>query len=251
MALKRLDLGQIWADVVAMTRANIDVVSAVAGMFILLPGLVSAWILPDRPPPPDKATVADLLNANAEYMSAHWPVIVLSALVVAFGSTTLLALLVHPSRPTVARAMHIGAVALPFYLIANILQTVAVSAGLILFVLPGVYLVARFLCIAPVAVAEGRHGPLVIVARSFQLTQGNGWRIVLLLAVVLLVTMILSMIASLIFGIAGALLLPPDIARFVRILIGTAVETTLATTVTLVSAALYRRTNVPAVAPII
>lgn len=241
----RLDLGRTWADVGAMVRANIDSVSAIAGMFILLPGMLSAWILPDRPPPNEKSTITDLLNANSDYMAAHWPVIVLSALVVAFGSLTLLTLLLHPSRPTVAQAMRIGLSALPFYMLASLFQTAAVMSGLILFVLPGVYLVARFLCIAPVAVVEGRHSPLSIVVRSFQLTRGNGWRIILLLMVILFVAVFISTVTGLIVGIVGTLLLPPDLARFLSILVGTSIEAGLAVAVTLVSASLYRQANAP------
>ncbi|MFT3967200.1 MAG: glycerophosphoryl diester phosphodiesterase membrane domain-containing protein [Sphingobium sp.] len=239
----RLDLGRTWADASALMRANIDAVSAIAGMFILLPGILSAWILPDRPPPSDKATLADMLNANSDYMAAHWPVISGNALLVAFGSLTLLALLIHPARPTVANAMRIGLAALPFYMLASLLQTMVVMGGLFLFILPGIYLVARFLCIAPVAVVEGRHGPVAIAARSFQLTRGNGWRILLLLVVILFVAVIVSTAVSLVAGIAGALLLPPDLARFLAIFVGAAIEAGLAVSVTLVSASIYRQTR--------
>ncbi|MET0366117.1 MAG: glycerophosphoryl diester phosphodiesterase membrane domain-containing protein [Sphingobium sp.] len=226
-----------------MMRANIDAISAIAGMFILLPGILSAWILPDRAPPAEKTTLTDILNANSEYMAAHWPIVTFNALLVAFGSLTLLALILHPSRPTVAGAMRIGLSVLPFYILANIVQTLVVMSGLILFILPGVYLVARFLCIAPIVVVEGRHSPLAIAARSFQLTRGNGWRIILLLLVILFVAVIISTVVSLIVAIASSLLLPPDIGRFLGIVIGSVVETALAVAVTLVSASVYRQTH--------
>ncbi|MCE7795510.1 hypothetical protein LWE61_02945 [Sphingobium sufflavum] len=230
-----------WADVVAMTRANLDAISAIAGMFILLPGLVSGWLLPARALPDDKATAADVLNANAAYISANWPFLLASAVIVAFGSLVLLCLLLDRRRPTVADAMRLALRILPFYMVASAIQTLVVAGGLMLFILPGVYLVSRFICIAPVAVAEGNRRPLAIIARSFQLTQGRGWRIILLMAVVVLVAVVLSTVLGTIFAIIGALLLPPDIARFVNLLVGSLVETGLAVTVTLVSAALYRQ----------
>lgn len=246
---KRFDLARTWADVLAMARAGGDVLLPVAGMFVLLPSLLSTWVLPDRIRPPGQPTAEQLLSVNAAYIIAHWPILLLSALVVAFGSLTLLALLVHGDRPTVGRAMPIALTALPFYILANILQSAAVTVGLLLFVVPGAYLFARFLCVAPVAVAEGRHGPFAIMGRSLRLTRGNGWRILLLLLVILFVAVILSTVLSLIAGIAGALFLPPDIARFLTIFVATAVETAVAVVVTLVSASLYRQATASEVSP--
>lgn len=242
MAAIRLDLARIWADAVAMARANIDALSAIAGMFMLLPGVLSSWILPEPARPDPKARLGDILTANSDYMAAHWPIIVLSGLLVAFGSLAILALLVHPTRPTVADALRLGLVALPFYMLASMLQAAAVIAGCFLFLLPGIYLAARFLCIASVAVAEGRHGPIAIMARSFQLTRGNGLRLLLLLAVMLIVGVIVSTVARSVVGIAGALLLPADLARFANILMGSLIETAFALAVTIVGAAVYRRT---------
>lgn len=225
-----------------MARTNMDAVSAIAGMFILLPGLLSAWFLPERVMPNEKATAADILAANADYITAHWPLIILSALIVAFGSMVLLSFLLHASRPTVSGSMRHGLRVLPYYMLASAIQTFAVAGGLVLFVLPGLYLISRFICIAPVAVAEGHRTPLAIIRRSFQLTQGRGWQIILALAVVLLVAIVISTVLGTIVGIAGTLLLPLDVARFANILVGSLVETALAVSVTLVSAAIYRQT---------
>ncbi len=241
VAAKRLDLARTWADAAGMARANRDSVSAIAGMFILLPGLLSSWILPERSLPSGKATAADILTANADYITANWPVITISALIVAFGSMVLLSFLISRENPTVSDAMRHGLRALPSYMLASAIQTFVVAGGLLIFIVPGVYLVSRFICIAPVAVAEGRRRPLEIIARSFQVTQGNGWRIVLLLAVILLVAVVISTVLGTVVGIVGTLLLPPDLARFASILTGSLVETGLAVSVTLASAAIYRQ----------
>jgi hypothetical protein len=236
-----LDLSRTWTDAVAMLRTNVDSISAIAGMFILLPGIVSAWLLPERALPAGNATIKDILNTNSDYMAAHWPFITVSAIVVAFGSLVLLSFLVDRRRPTVTDAMRSGLRALPFYMLASAIQTFVVVGGLMLFILPGIYLVSRFICIAPVAAAEGRRRPMAIIARSFQVTQGNGWRIILLLAVILFVAIIISTVVATIVGIGASLLLPPDIARLAEILAGTLVESGLAVTVTLVSASIYRQ----------
>jgi len=50
----------------------------------------------------------------------------MSAIIVAFGSLALLALLIHRSRPTVAEALRIALFALPAYVLANLLQSMIV-----------------------------------------------------------------------------------------------------------------------------
>lgn len=243
MAAKRLDLSRTWADVVAMARANADMLSAVAGMFILLPQILSAWVLPDPERPERGAPRQDIVNANLEFVAAHWPVLLASALVVAFGSLALLALLLRRERPTVAGALRIGIAALPAYMLANMLQGLAVMAGLMLFIVPGLYLAARFLCIAAVAVNEDSRSPMAILVRAFRLTDGNGLRILLLIGVIVVVAIILSVVLNTVVGSIALLLLPLDIARFVRIVTGSLVETSLAVTLTLVGAAVYRQTS--------
>jgi hypothetical protein len=241
----RLDLTRTWADAVAMARANGDALSAIAGMFMLLPSVVSGWILPDPKDPGKGVTLADMLTANYNYMAVHWPVVVLSGLIVAFGSLALLALLLHPTRPTVASALRLALIALPFYMLANLLQTLIVLGGFMLLIVPGVYLAARFLCIAPVAVAEGRHGGFAILKRSFELTRGNGLRIVVMLAVMIVVGMVTTTVLGAIVGIASTSLLSPDLARFANILASSIVETGLAVAVTIVGASIYRQTSAP------
>jgi len=227
-----------------MARANGDALTAIAGMFILLPGVVSGWLLPDPKRPGEGATLTDILNANSDYMAAHWPVVAVSALIVAFGSLALLALLIHPTRPTVAVALRLGLAALPFYMLASLLQAMVVAGGFMLFILPGVYLAARFLCIGPIVVAEGRRGALATLVRSFQLTRGNGVRIILMLAVILMLALIASTALGAVVGIASTLL-PPDLARFANILASSLIETGLAATVTIIGASIYRQTSAP------
>lgn len=222
-----------------MLRANMDALSAIAGMFILLPAVAIDWILPDRPRLPRDATLIDMMNANSDYIAAHWPLMLLNALLVSFGSLAFLALIAHRSRPTVAQSLRIGLVALPTYLLANMAQSVLLILGAMLLILPGLYLVGRLICIAPVAVAEGVGNPLLLLSRSFQLTRGNGWRIVLLLVLVFLVAIVLSSALASVVGVIAALLLPPDIGRFVMILVRGCVEAGLAVVMLSVSAAVY------------
>ncbi|MET0239973.1 MAG: hypothetical protein ABW184_08755 [Sphingobium sp.] len=245
MAVMRLDLTRTWADARALLRANADAISALAGMFILLPGIVSSWLLPEPKVLAAGASLAAILRANMDYMAASWPIFLLSALVTAFGSLSLLSLLVHRSRPTVATAMRMGLAALPVYLLASMLQTLVMVGGMMLFVLPGLYLGARLICISVVAAAEERRTPFALLTRSFQITRGNGWRILLLLSVMLIVSLVVSEAAVAVFGIVSTLLLPADIARLIGIAVSSLVAAAFSVAVSLVCASIYRQAIAP------
>jgi hypothetical protein len=235
----RLEFGRCWTDASAMLRANMEVVTAVAGMFILLPGILSGWFLPEPPPAKPKASLNELIDINAAYITEHWPAMLASALCVSFGSLALLALLLHRTRPTVSEALKIGGSSLPSYILANLLQSFLVVAGLFFFLVPGLYLIARFICVAPVAAVEAERNPLAIVARSFAVTRGNGWRILLLIAVILLVALVLSSAVGSVAGITAKLLLPPELARLTMVVVSSLIETVLAVVILAVSAAIY------------
>lgn len=237
----QLDLSRTWGEATGMIRANLDMISAVAGMFILLPRILTGWLLPEPVAKEGRPTLADLLSANSEYVTAHWPSMALSAVIVAVGSLALLALLIHRSHPTVAQALRIALAALPGYVLANLLQSMLVVAGLFALLLPGLYLIARMICIAPVAAAEAQRNPVTILLRSFAITRGNGWRILLLLAVILGVALVLTSAVTAIAGITVKLLLPPDIARLMLIILSGLFEAALAVVLLAVSASIYRQ----------
>jgi hypothetical protein len=237
----QLDLSRTWADAAAMIRTNMDIMFGLAGMFILLPRILTGWLLPEPVAKNAKPTLTDLLAANSEYMAAHWPSMALSAIVVAVGSLALLALLIHRSHPTVADALRIALAALPGYILANLLQSAIVLAGLFALVLPGLYLIARLICIAPVAAAESTRNPVTIMMRSFAMTRGNGWRILLLLAIILGVALVVTSAIGAVTGITVKLLLPPELARLALIIVSALAETALAVVLLAVSASIYRQ----------
>lgn len=237
----RLELAQAWRETGQMLRAHADMVSALAGMFILMPGILLGWFLPDPQPLPADATPWQRIAVQADWFSANAPAILLNGLCVAFGSMAILILLLDRRRPTVAEAMRAAIRALPIYLLANFLQSLAVLVGLLALILPGLYLAARFLCMAPVAAVEGLGNPVAVLGRSIDLTHGNGWRILLLLTAIMFVAVILSTALVTTTGIVGALLLPADLLRLVVIIVKTLVETGVAVVILGISATIYRQ----------
>jgi membrane-anchored glycerophosphoryl diester phosphodiesterase (GDPDase) len=102
----------------------------------------------------------------------------------AFGQLALTWLIASPGG-TPARALAVALRTLPAYLLAVVLITPATTLGLILLVVPGLYLFARFFLIGPVMVIEGA-GVMAALRRSWAMTAPAGGTILLFLVLALL-----------------------------------------------------------------
>jgi len=109
------------------------------------------------------------------------------------------------SRPvTVAAALQLGLSLLPRLAGTWLLGSLAILAGFVLLVLPGIYLALAFMVATQVIVFEGIGGTLAL-ARSRALMRGNLGRGLLIAVVALVVTTLLTSVAELLFHDAGAL----------------------------------------------
>jgi len=92
-----------------------------------------------------------------------------------------------------AAAPYIGSVAL-----ASILAGIAIVIGLILIIVPGLYLITIWAVIVPVIVIEGA-GALDSFGRSHQLVRGRGWHVFGTLVVVYVILLVVDLVLGLIF----------------------------------------------------
>ncbi len=89
--------------------------------------------------------------------------------------------------------------ALPFVLpliVAGLLAGIAIGIGMILLLVPGLFLATIWAVIAPVIVVE-RTGALGSFERSRELVRGNGWPVF----GVIVVTFVIVIVASTVFGL--------------------------------------------------
>lgn len=83
---------------------------------------------------------------------------------------------------------------------AGIIAGIAIGLGLILLIVPGLFLATILAVVAPVIVVE-RKGVFESFGRSRELVRGNGWQV---LAVILIFFLIL-LVVGLVFGVIGAI----------------------------------------------
>ncbi|MBO9574346.1 MAG: hypothetical protein J7494_01285 [Sphingobium sp.] len=245
----KIDLDRVWDDARAMGSANRDLLVAIAGMFVLLPGVVASQLVKLPEEAPKDLPMEEMLRQTMQFYTDNWAVLLGLTLCVSFGLLAMLALLLRPERLTVGESLKAALILLPGYFAATLLQGFGLSVGFMLFFLPGLYLLARLCLIAPVAAAEQQVNPLVLLQRSFALTRGNGWRILIMLLILYCTGWIVNFVLTRLVGLIVILLMPKDIAELCVAIASGAVDALLAIFVALIPAAIYRAKVEPAPTP--
>jgi hypothetical protein len=93
-----------------------------------------------------------------------------------------------------AATPYIGAVA-----VASILAGIAITIGLILVIVPGLWLITIWAVIIPVIVIEG-SGALASFGRSRQLVRGHGWHVFGTLVLVFVIMLAVDIVIGLLFS---------------------------------------------------
>src|SRR5271170_1070715 len=82
---------------------------------------------------------------------------------------------------------------------ASILAGIAIAVGLVLLIVPGLWLITIWAVIIPVIVIE-RSGALASFGRSRQLVRGHGWHVFGTLVVVFIILIVVDLILGIIFA---------------------------------------------------
>ncbi len=82
---------------------------------------------------------------------------------------------------------------------ASILAGIAITVGLILFIVPGLFLITIWAVIVPVIIIE-RSGALASFGRSHQLVRGHGWHVFGTLVLAFLILIVVDILLGLVFS---------------------------------------------------
>jgi hypothetical protein len=115
-----------------------------------------------------------------------------------------------------------------------------IGFGLLLLLVPGLYLFGRLAPISAVLVAENRRGPFDVIGRTFELTKGRGWAILGIVFVVAVVAGIAVSVADTLFGLILVLAAGQELGRTLTAVISSALNAALASLMTMLYAAIYR-----------
>ena len=229
-ASNSFDMSRAWEEATALLRANRQVVAVVSGVFFFLPYLAVTMLVPDLGTIMGTQSVGGDPEAAMAAMEAafleYWWVFVLLAVVQGVGTLGLLAMLGRDGRPTLGEALTSGLAGLLPYLAANILVAFAIVLILAILVmilsLTGsqaiaslpivlafpvmIYVYVKISLLAPVIAGEDSRNPVAAVRRSWGLTKGNSFRLLLFYALLIVAFIVVSLVLTMIFGVLFALL---------------------------------------------
>jgi hypothetical protein len=184
-----LTAGTIWTAMLAVLRADLWTLFAIAAPFTLLVDMVMAQFGPPQP-----KTMAELTPQVAALL------IVVPAL---FGALAQLAVAHMTARPDASprTALAAALAAWPMLVAAMLLSALPTGLGFLLLIVPGLYIAARLYLVAPIAVVE-RLTPVAILRRSWAMTADSAWTILWFFVLTILFLLGASLLAG---GVGAAL----------------------------------------------
>jgi len=243
----KLDSNLAWKDASRNVWRNRDALAAVAGVFFLLPQLALALFYP-QPEPTAGMNQQQIVALVQGYYLSTLPLLIPMLFLQALGTISLLSLLSHAARPTVAQALRLGLTGAFTYLGAQLLLGVAIGliggivlgaltmvggaavavAVLVVIVAAAVAIGVRASLTAPVVAIEGERNPIRALIRSWQLSKGNVWRMIAFYALFLVAFLVVQMMVGVALGIPLAVLASPPVAQLISAVVSSTLNAIMA-----------------------
>ena len=264
--MAKLDTNAAWKEASAIVSANREVLLALAGVFFMLPSL-ALTVIAGEPEVLPGMKPQQMMAAMEEFYTGAWWIILLSAVFQIVGLMAILTLMRDRSRPTVGEAIRAGLPGALSYLAAQLLIVVGLSliGGLligvaavissalavvvvVLFTVAMIFAMFRLILVAPVIAVEGVHNPLTAMIRSWRLTQGNFWRILGFLLLILILFAVVAGIVMMIVELILALVSSGEPQRIVAAVFSSALGAVGVVYFAGIIAAIHRQLGGPAAA---
>lgn len=228
----------VWADTLRLMRTHWGALVAIAGVFNFLPVLLANYFLPwpEAAPGMEPARALAMLGSFLRH-NLVW--FALESIVIMIGSAAVLRL-VFRRNVTVGGALWFGLLVSPAYSLMLLFTNFAVCIGLILLLVPGLYLIGRLFPAGAAMVAEDRRNPIETIRRAFELTVGHGWQILGLYVLVALPGAVLIYAVQAVTGSLFILIAGQELGMLLAGILIAALNALLTTLLTMLSAAAYR-----------
>ena len=172
----RITLAALLSDAWAMFRREADLLLRVAGLFFFVP-TYALLLLVGPLPMPDQAIEDTTARAQAwmtqldTWVGDYGLGSVGAYAITYFGLAVVFCLFLEPTRPTVGEAVRRAAVLFPRFILAMVVVSIPAGAGMYILLLPGLWLMSRFMLAGPILFAEAPTGAIAAVGRSWRMTR--------------------------------------------------------------------------------
>jgi membrane-anchored glycerophosphoryl diester phosphodiesterase (GDPDase) len=134
-------------------------------------------------------------SSTSEFLIPAVVGFLITAPLVTAATIGVLQALSNAAKPRFRQSIQLALDVFPHLFLASLLAGLAIGSGLLLLVVPGIYLAVRLLFVTQSVVVDGKHGPDALRA-SWALTAGRWWRVFL----VALAANLAALIPSLLLG---------------------------------------------------
>lgn len=249
-----MSIGKAWEETVAFVAREAALLLPVALLFVALPAVV----LQEMTPPELTAwSAAPKPGTMPPVPASYFIAMLLTFLLVWFGSLTLFALALRPGI-SVGEALRLALHRLPVLLATTFLAGALVFLAVVLVSIPltlllgiagpivaivivGLFVGARLALLNPVVI-DDQLGVIASLRHAWALTKGQFWRIFGFLLVVMIFSMIVVSAAQSVVGLAGQLLGGAEGARLAGGIAAAAVSGVIQVYMLVMLARLYRQT---------
>lgn len=239
----KFDMGAAWDDATTLVKAHLPLTSILTGIFLFLPGMALALLGPTPFAPPADATPDQLMTLMMADMRQQLPWLLAIAVASTLGSVAILRLWLARAGTSVGEALTFAFMMIPTLLAIFVIQSFLFGFAFLLLIIPMIYLIGRFAAVYPLLADRDVKNPVAALQGSWQMTQGNGWRIALFVILFMVVLLVVSAIAGSITSLFGA---QGSFGHLIGSAINSAVSAGFGLVNTAVLASIYRQLTVRA-----
>ena len=172
----RLTLAALLSDAWAMFRRDTDLLLRVAGLFFFVPTyalllLVGPLPMPDEAIGDTQARAQAWMTALDSWVGDYGLGSVAAYAITYFGLAVVFCLYVDATRPTIGEAIQRAGRRFPRFILAMVVVSIPAGAGMYILLLPGLWLMSRFMLAGPILFAEPQRGAMQAVGASWRLTR--------------------------------------------------------------------------------
>ncbi len=183
--METISFGRLWPETLALARRHAELILPVAAAFLFLPQLLFSWHIGDTLPA--DLFKGDRLVGDAVAFLGLLLVSLVGQLVISF-----VAMRDGTDGRTLGEILGRSLGLLLPALAASMIQGLAVGFGLLLLILPGLWLLSRLVVVMPL-LASDQPDPIQALRTSWQLTGGQALRIIGMLAILIFGFVLISL----------------------------------------------------------
>lgn len=200
----KLNYMQCWNEALALLGLHKEAILAIAGVFVFLPTLLMAQFV-GEPALTGEEEAGALVATFQQHFSENALPIIISNLLISFGGLVMYFVLAPSRSASLAEDMSDAIKIFTFFLIANLLSGFVTLAGMLLFIVPGLYVACRLILVPMFFADAGRRSPIEVLKQSWAATKDNGFSILAFILIIAIVGMVTIGVLQAVVGVATGL----------------------------------------------